>query len=152
MNSLGQSNVLFVQFGPTGNGAHSGKTDSRIPLTEYALLTGETIDKNYIVLRGEGDNDHGYPARQHIDTMQGLLKPLDALMEYSFIEQNAAHHALALEGEGKVDPYVNAYQTVLPISEYEYDCHYANQYHKGADQDSNSTIDNCGEPEILPNN
>ncbi len=150
MNDLQNTNILFVQFGPDGEQG-GNETDPRIPIIEYRLLTGEGIDKNYIVLRGEHDASHGYPARQNLNTMQGLLKPLDALMEYSFKEQRDTHHTIALEGEGKEDPYANVYQKVLPIDQYTYDCHYANKYHKGADEKSNSTIDNCGEPEIQPN-
>jgi len=150
MNGLASTNILFVQFGPDGNQG-GNETDSRVPLVEYALLTGLDIDKNYIVLADPSDTSHGYPARQDISTMQGLLQPLDALMEYTFIEQNDVHHAMALEGEGKENPYANAYQKVLAIDKYKYDCHYANHYHKGSDGESNSTIDNCGEPEILEN-
>jgi len=150
MNELVDTNVLFVQFGPDGKQG-GNETDSRIPLIEYALLTGNGIDKNYRVLPDPSDTSHGYPARQDISTMQGLLKPLDALMEYTFVEQNTLHHTMALEGMGKDDPYANGYQKVLPIDQYDYDCHYANQYHKGTDESTQSTIDNCGEPEIQPN-
>jgi len=144
MQSLTNTNIVIMQFGPSGN-----STDPRVVLTNYKLLTGAGIDKNYIVL--PNDNDHGYPERQNIDTMQGMLKPLDALMQYTFVQKMTAHHAMALEGEGKVDPYVNAYQKVLPIDSYNYSCVYANNYHKGPDGQTASDIDNCGTPVIAPN-
>jgi len=148
MHNLANTNVVLMQFGPSGN-----STDPRVVLTNYRLLTGAGIDKNYIVLAN--DNDHGYPARQNIDTMQGMLKPLDALMQYTFVQTLQTHHAMALEGEGKVDPYANGYQKVLPIDYYNehnrYSCEYANSWHKGSDTVSASDIDNCGEPEIQPN-
>ena len=144
MQNLTNTNILLMQFGPSGN-----STDPRIVITNYKFLTGAGIDKNYIVLKN--DNDHGYPGRQNIDTMQGMLKPLDALMQYTFIQKLGTHHVLALEGEGKVDPYANAYQKVLAIDDYKYDCHYANGYHNGPDGATSSDIDNCGIPEIEPN-
>lgn len=146
LNALNDTNVLFVQFGPSGN-----STDARIPLTTYKLLSGENIDKNYMVLAD--DNDHGYPSRQNINNMQGLLQPLDALLRYTFVAQNDAHHVKALEGPGKLDPYADAYQKVLAIGSYQYSCEYvhSNGYHKGSDGVSLTTINNCGEPEIGPN-
>jgi hypothetical protein len=150
MQLLAHTNVLFIQFSPDGNNDGS-ETDPRIPLTEYYLLTGEGIDKNYTVLRGLGNNSHGYPTRSKIENMQELLRPLDALMEYSFVDPTPQHHAMALEGEGKNDPYQNQYQVVLDSDEYEYSCQYANRWHKGSNGESNSTIDNCGEPPIASN-
>jgi hypothetical protein len=146
IEALANTNIQFIQFGPSGN-----NTDPRIPLVLYDLLTGNNIDKNYIVLAD--DNDHGYPARQNINTMQSLLKPLDALMKYTFIEKLDTHHAMALEGEGKENPYVNSYQKVLSIDSYKFSCKYVHEheYHKGPDGKSVTTINNCGEPEIEPN-
>jgi len=146
MNDLDLTNILFIQFGPSGN-----STDPRVPLVNYSLLTGNGIDKNYIVL--PNDNDHGYPTRKTIDTMQGLLKPLDALMEYTFKEKLATHHTMALEGKGKENPYANSYQKVLSIESYKYSCTYIHEhgYHKGSDGKSLTSINNCGEPEIEPN-
>ena len=104
---------------------------------------------NYIVL--PNDNDHGYPKRQNIDTIQGMLKPLDAIMQYTSIQKLDTHHALVLEGEGKIDPYANAYQKVLEIDSYNYSCEYANRYHKGPDRQTASNINICGVPNIEPN-
>ena len=150
MQALINTNILIVQFGKDGKDI-GNDTDPRIVLTTYGLLTGEGIDKNYIILNGPNDANHGYPTGKNIDTMQGLLKPLDALMEYTFKEKLDTHHAMALEGEGKEDPYANGYQKVLSSSSYEYSCTYANVYHKGSDGKTQSTIDNCGEPKIEPN-
>ena len=150
MQALMNTNVLIIQFGKNGKD-EGNDTDPRIVLTIYNLLTGEGIDKNYIVLNGPNDASHGYPARQDIDKMQGLLKPLDALMEYTFTLKSDAHHSMALEGEGKENPTMNAYQKVLPIEDYKYSCTYANKYHKGSDGKTKSTIDNCGEPRIEAN-
>ncbi len=148
MQLLSDTNAVFIQFGPTGN-----STDPRIPLVNYRLLSGENIDKNYIVLKN--DNDHGYPARQDINTMQGMLKPLDALMEYTFTEETDAHHQMSLEGEGKIDPYANGYQKVESIEHYSrdnnrYGCIYAALYHSGPIGGA-SDIENCGEPVIEAN-
>ncbi|MCF6243670.1 MAG: hypothetical protein L3J43_01385 [Sulfurovum sp.] len=144
MHDLNNTNMVFLQFGPSGN-----STDPRMVLTNYSLLIGEGIDKNYIVLAD--DNDHMYPTRQDITKMQGMLKPLDALIEYTFNMQSDTHHAVALEGVGKLNPYLNAYQKVLSIDSYQYSCTYANTYHKGSDGKTQSTINNCGEPEIQAN-
>jgi len=149
MQNLSDTNAVLIQFGPTGN-----STDPRVPIVNYRLLTGENIDKNYIVL--ENDDDHGYPARQDINNMQGMLKPLDALMEYTFTEQTVAHHQMSLEGEGKIAPYANGYQKVESIEHYSrdnnrYSCEYAGVYHHGPNGEA-SDIENCGVPVIEPNN
>ena len=146
IENLSHTNVLFVQFGPSGN-----STDPRIPLVLYSLLNGEGIDKNYIVLHY--DNDHGYPARQNISRMQGLLRPLDALMHYTFHGYNSSDYIVALTGPGKIDPYANGYQKVLEIDAYPYSCEYVHShgYHKGPDGVSLTDINNCGEPTIAPN-
>ncbi len=147
MENLKDTNVIFIQFGNTGNG-----TDPRIVLVNYNLLSGENIDKNYIVVTGDHAADHSYPEREKISDMQGLLKPLDALMEYTFTTQSPQNHTLALEGPGKDNPYANVYQKVEEIDTYQYNCEYANKYHKGADGHTQSTIDNCGDPVIPSNN
>ena len=146
MKNLTNTNILLMQLGTDGL---KDDTDPRIVITSYRLLTGAGIDKNYIVL--QANHKHDYPNRQDINKMQDMLKPLDALMEYTFKQKLSSHHAMALEGPGKVNPLANKYQIVLPIKKYGDDCHYANSWHKGADRNTQSTIDNCGEPEIQPN-
>jgi len=54
--------------------------------------------------------------------MQGILKPLDALMEWTFKRTPSAHD-VALE-QGNDDPYGHGHgiQVVNPISDYHYKC------------------------------
>ena len=153
MQNLTNTNILLMQLGTDGLKAH---TDPRTVITNYRLLTGAGIDKNYIVLKE--NYDHMYPARDSINKMQDMLKPLDALMEYTFKQKLASHHAMALEGSGKIDPLINKYQIVLPIKKYGgnnergYGCHYANSWQYGADRKTKTTIIDCGMPdEIQPN-
>lgn len=144
MKALKDTNVILMQFGSKGT-----NIDSRIVLTNYDLLSGTNIDKNYIVL--SSDEDHNYPKRQDINKMQGMLKPLDALMRYTFQEQKPLHHEMSLEGKGKIDPYMNAYQKVFSIANYRFTCMDANAMHIGANLGHESDINNCGEPVIMPN-
>ena len=144
MKKLKDTNVILMQFGHSGN-----STDPRIVLTNYFLLTGKNIDKNYIVL--QDSPDHKYPRRIDIDNMQGLLKPLDAVMKYTFKEKTSIHHEMALEGLGKTDPYMNVYQKVLPISGYRFTCTRANELHIGSDYANLSDINNCGSPTLMTN-
>jgi hypothetical protein len=143
VEALSDFNIVSLQFGRHGN-----STDPRILLVNYQLLSGKNIDKNYIVLE---DDDHGYPQRDDISKMQEMLKPLDALMEYTFTSTNLTHHKVALEGEGKVDPYATGYQKVLAIDKYPYNCKKVKKWHKGADTNTMSDINYCGEPEIKAN-
>lgn len=145
MQALKDTNVVLMQFGHNGN-----STDPRIVLGNYYLLTGKNIDKNYIVLQDEPY--HTYPKRTDIDKMQGMLKPLDALMKYTFKEKIPAHHEMALEGKGKVDPYMNVYQKVLTSPSYRFTCTDANVAHIGANLITASDILNCGDPRtLMPN-
>ena len=143
VEALSDFNIVSLQFGRHGN-----STDPRILLVNYTLLSGKNIDKNYIVL---DDNHHNYPQRHDINTMQEMLRPLDALMEYTFTSANATHHKVALEGEGKIDPYANGYQKVLAIDKYPYNCKNSKKWHKGADTNTLSDINDCGEPEMIAN-
>ena len=145
MRALRNTNIVLMQFQSSEN-----NIDPRMVLTNYDLLTGENIDKNYIVL--SEDEDHNSPKRQDIDSMQGMLKPLDALMRYTFEEPKEPYHEIALEGKGKVDPYMNVYQKVLSIDSYRLTCRDANTMHIGASSINKSDINNCGEPVIMPNN
>jgi len=156
MQSLHHTNIVMMQFGEKGN-----VTDARIPLVIYEDLTGAGIDKNYIVLgdvpgddgTSEGRNEqHIFPYNlkkvddiwveipNYMETRKPLFKPLEALMAYTFLEPLDAHKQVALEGEGKVDPYETGYQKVR-AEEYDYGCEIAYNNH----------IDYCGTPRILPN-
>ena len=132
------TNLILEQYGTRGNNIENG-TDARIPLTIYSLL--ESIpnkNKDYYVYDKQNAN-HEYPYgtdRPYTD-MQGILKPLDALMYYTF-EDNQSEQAriIALEN-GNDDPYDNGngIQEVLP--QYQYPC----------DGVNNTLINYC---EIIP--
>jgi len=120
-------NVVLEQFGYRGNNDANG-TDARIPLTLYSLLTSIPDDhKDYYVYDQQNAN-HTYPygnGRPYSD-MQGILKPLDALMYYTFEDdQNEQARVTALEN-GNDKPYDNGngIQEVLP--NYQYPCDGAN--------------------------
>ena len=143
VEALSDFNIISLQFGRHGN-----STDPRILLVNYQLLSGKNIDKNYIVLE---DTHHSYPQRDNITKMQEMLKPLDALMKYTFTSSNAKHHKVALEGEGKINPYTSGYQKVLAIDKYPYNCKNSKKWHKGADKNTMSDINYCGNPEMKEN-
>ncbi len=111
------SNIVILQFGDDG-----GDTDARIPLSEYALL--DSIDnskKDYQVYNQENAN-HGYPSGDKpVEDMQGVLKPLDALMDYTFGAGTQQAHDVALE-VGNDDPYNTGLQSVREIFQYPYRC------------------------------
>jgi len=114
------TNVVIQQYGVGGNNK-ANDTDARIPLTEYYLL--DSIDdkqKDYQIYE---DVNHTYPYGDgNYSNLQVILKPLDALMEYTFKgTQNAKNIALEV---GNDDPYANGggIQMVKPISEYHYKC------------------------------
>ena len=96
-HKLSNVNVVLMQFLADG-----GVTDPTIPLTCYKLMDGKGVDKNYIVVREA--TGHGYFLKPIAD-IPGVVKPLDALMEYTFTKKCAAHHRVALEGPGKTDPH-----------------------------------------------
>jgi len=125
------TNVVMQQYGIGGNNSVNN-TDPRITLTEYYMLDSIAKSKKdwQIVERA----DHRYPyGSGAYSTMQGILKPLDALMEYTFKGTPSAH-AIALE-QGNDDPYNhgNGIQVVNPTSDYKYKC----------DADPNVLIDYC---------
>jgi len=108
------THVVILQFGKDGN-----VTDPRIPLAEYRLLTSiADSQKDYQVFPGA---NHGYPAGSRpYREMQGVLKTLDALMDYTFHgTQKAYHDAL---GVGSDKPVTDGLQKVKPVSEYPYKC------------------------------
>jgi len=116
------TNVIIQQYGIGGNNDASS-TDPRIPLSEYYLLDSITDDKkDYQIFE---DADHHYPiGSKAYNQMQGTLRPLDALMEYTFKNpKNRVAHSVALE-VGNDDPYADGkgIQVVKAQSEYNYPC------------------------------
>jgi hypothetical protein len=102
----GNTNIVIQQYGANGNSANNG-TDARIVLTEYYLLESiADYRKDYQVHPG-GDHNYPYGAGTDYSTKQIILAPLDALMEYSFVNPgNIVAHDAALE-LGSDDPYAN---------------------------------------------
>jgi hypothetical protein len=136
MKGLKDTNVVFIQFGKDGNnkikwGEYIGKSqDPRILLTQYSLLTGAGINKDYQIF---SDTAHLYPKDQdydHLDPkspydrvseMQGILRPLDALMEYTFGTKSEEAHKAALE-VGTDQPYKKGYQKLRSPDNYDWTC------------------------------
>jgi hypothetical protein len=115
--------VIIQQYGPGGNNPVNG-TDARIPLTEYALLT--SIDPKYKDYQVYENADHHYPTGTHpLSEMYGLLKPLHALMEYTFVHQSEEVRKEALE-LGSDDPYANGNGIQQVLDQYQYPCDGAN--------------------------
>ncbi len=116
------TNVIIQQYGEGGNNL-ANNTDARIALTEYYLLDSiPDNQKDYQVFVGA---DHSYPSKTTYAEMQGILKPLDALMELTFkATPDAGAQQIALE-IGNDDPYNDGHgiQAVKLISEYGYKCH-----------------------------
>ncbi len=106
--------VVILQFGDDMT------TDPRIPLTIYGLLSRVPAEnKDYAVVLGEG---HSYPTGDKpFDQIQGVLRPLDALMDWTFNGREEAY-SVALEN-GSDDPVEAGIQEVLPSSSYEYKCY-----------------------------
>jgi hypothetical protein len=116
------TNVVIIQFGKGGESKSNG-TDTRVPLSEYYLLTSiAKSKKDYQIFE---DANHSYPVGDRAyNEMQGILKPLDALMEYTFeSEKKVKAHQVALE-VGSDDPYNNGHgiQSVKPTDTYHYRC------------------------------
>ena len=125
------TNVVMQQYGTGGNNT-ANDTDPRITLTEFYLL--DSIPKSQKDWQIVENADHHYPyGNKPYSQMQGILKPLDALMDYTFNGTTAAHD-VALE-VGSDDPYAygNGIQTVNPTENYSYKC----------DHDTNVVIDYC---------
>jgi len=110
------------QYGAGGNN-NVNNTDPRITLTEFYLLDSiATSQKDWQIVTNA---NHSYPyGSGAYSTMQGILKPLDALMDFTFNGTDAAHD-VALE-QGSDDPYAhgNGIQIVNPTSDYEYKCNH----------------------------
>ena len=136
------THAIVIQFGPGGNN-NVNNTDARIPLTEFYLLTSiPAAEKDYQIFVNA---DHNYPkGNGSYASMAGILKPLDALMDYTFNASAGANaHQVALE-VGNDDPYANGngIQVVKPMSAYQYRCD--GNDNSGANATlANSDIDYC---------
>ncbi len=122
MESLpSNTNLVFIKFGEGGNNKEDG-TDARIPLTEYYLLKSiDDIKKDYQIYDKENAN-HSYPTgSRSYSQMQGILRPLDALLEYTFVTQSEAIRKVALEN-GNDDPYENGNGIQVILDTYKYPC------------------------------
>jgi len=111
------TNVVIQRY---DNNDHTGNhTDARIPLSEYALMTSiSDAHKDYQVFTPA---THSYPdGNRSVDQMQGLLRPLDALLSYTFEGDQSAHDT-ALEN-GSDHPYADGVETVRPKWRYDYRC------------------------------
>ncbi len=98
------TNVIMQEYAPEEG------TDARIVLTEYYLLESIADDKKDFQVDITGN--HGYPygdggTQADYDGLSIILEPLDALMQYTFVDSNnqVAHDA-ALE-LGNDDPYAD---------------------------------------------
>ncbi len=136
------TNTVILQFGEGGFNVNNN-TDTRIPLSEFYLL--ESIPDNRKDYQIFTNANHDYPkGNTPYSEMQGVLKPLDALMELTFKDPvNAVAHQIALE-VGNDDPYNQGLgaQKVKLIGDYHYKCHGADN--SGADSTLvNSDIDYC---------
>jgi len=115
-NLPSNTNLVILQFGNDG-----GSTDARIPLSEYALLDSISEDKKDYQVYTEEGADHGYASgSKPPEQMQGVLKPLDALMDYTF-NNVAEAHGVALE-VGNDNPLDSGLQTLNEIEQYDYRC------------------------------
>jgi len=115
-NLPSNTNVVIQRYEhPT----HPNTQDPRITLSEYALLDSiDNTKKDYQVFNPA---THGYPGGSRVySDMQGLLKPLDALMAYTFKDDVAAHD-VALEN-GSDTPYTDGLEIIKPIKDYAYRC------------------------------
>ncbi len=114
-------------------------SDPRISFTLYSNLTSiDTKNRDYQVYDKE-DANHFYPAgARDYSLMQGVLKPLDALMDYAFYNKEEAYTDAL--GAGTDYPY-NGPQTINEKSFYEQD-----GYHScsGADDYIKEVLDNLG--------
>jgi len=134
---------------------HPNNGDPRITLSEYTLLDSiADTKKDYQVLKPA---THSYP-KGNYGQMQGLLKPLDALMAYTFKRDEAAHH-VALEN-GSDTPYADGLENIKEISSYIYRCNshknrsevmdidYCNQYLGGKTYPVSTIFDDKPETNI----
>ena len=129
---------------------HPNTQDPRITLSEYALL--DSIDKKKKDYQVFSPATHSYPGGSNAySTMRGLLKPLDALMAYTFEHESVARHT-ALEN-GSDTPYIDGLEIMKEIWRYDYRCNshknrsevmeidYCHQYEGGKIYPSDTVFD-----------
>ncbi len=106
------TNLIIQQYGD------SGSTDPRIALTIYAQLAAiEPQRRDYQYF---GTLDHAYIFSTNTRQMQRLLRPLDALLDYTFRgRQEAFETALSV---GNDAPYETGLQPVRATESYAYRC------------------------------
>ena len=118
LNNFINTNIILMQFGKYGN----GQTPA-IQIATYNFLTGEGVDKNYIVLANRGHHH----VTNKIENMQDLVKPLEALIEYTFSKDptyKEEHRQNSLEGAGKEKPLDLGKDIIdiRPYSKYSWRC------------------------------
>jgi hypothetical protein len=151
MQTLKDTNVVFLQFGKEGS--NDGKDypqgkyqDPRILLTEYALLTGiKPEEKDYQIFP---DGGHLYPQNDreksleyvgiHPNDMQGVLRPLHVLMQYTFDTKKTERARKAALEVGTDEPYQKGYQKLHKSSDYHFGCYDDNLYNQ------HYWFDHCG--------
>ena len=125
------TNAVIQQYGIGGYNAVN-QTDVRIPLTEFYLLESIAENKKDYQVYNDANIDHYYPYDDPIGGpvdyagKQVILAPLDALMQFTFVDSNnMVAHDTALE-VGNDDPYAdgNGIQQVFPRGDarYAYPC------------------------------
>lgn len=91
-------------------------TDHRITLTLYNKLTSiGNKNKDFQVY---DTNDHGYPMGKNVNEMQGILKPLDALLDYALHQKHDAYETAL--GVGVDDPKMSLFNVDINI--YSFSC------------------------------
>jgi len=162
MNNLpSNTNIVMQRYHKAVQGnALKNTQDPRITLSEYALLTSIPNDKKDYQIYSPAT--HGYPGgNKSYDKMQGLLKPLDALMAVTF-ENNPAPNtqAIALEN-GSDTPYEDGLEDVREKWRYDYRCNshknraevmeidYCHQYLGGKVYPQNTVFDNRPEANVI---
>ncbi len=114
-------NLILLKFGEGGNNDADG-TDARIPLTIYSLLSSIPDKQKDYQIYDKESADHHYPeGDRDYSQMQGILNPLDALMEYTFKNHVEQVRQIALEN-GSDHPYDEGLQVVFPSADYPYPC------------------------------
>ena len=97
MRHIINTNVVILQFEEEGR-----NSDPRISLVEYQLLKSIPYDKrDYQVSFLEGEK-RGTPLGElSASTMRGVLKPLDALMQYTFLDKEFAKTTALEQGSDR---------------------------------------------------
>jgi hypothetical protein len=156
-NLPSNTNIVMQRYHivPENNGLDNTQ-DPRITLSEYALLDSIANEKkDYQVF---SPATHGYPAgNRAYSEMQGLLRPLDALMDYTF-NGTASAQQVALEN-GSDTPYEDGLEITRERWKYDYRCDshknisevmeidYCNQYLGGKTYPADTVFDD--QPEAL---